>query len=367
MKEALFGKTLKGLRTVAAQAGLPPFTASQLADWLYKKNADSFEGMSNLSRSARAYLKERFSLDASPVLRMSESRDGTKKYLFRAGENGFVEAVFIPEDHRNTLCLSVQIGCKMGCLFCMTGKQGFQGNLSAGEILNQYRSLPERDSLTNIVYMGMGEPLDNLENVLDSLEILCSPYGYTMSPSRVTVSTVGIMPELIALLERSRCHIALSLHSPFEEERRRLVPVEKRYPVKEILNVLRRQSWPIQRRISFEYILFHKVNDTPRHARELVRLLHGIRCRVNLIAFHPIPGVSLEPSSWEKMEEFQENLKRSGIMTTIRKSRGQDISAACGLLSTEEFVKLGRPDTVSPYQEGGAHRESSTHDRSGRA
>jgi 23S rRNA (adenine2503-C2)-methyltransferase len=283
-------------------------------------------------------LSERFTIDRSPPVKSTESSDGTKKYLFSAS-GGYVEAAWIPDRKRGTLCLSVQVGCKMGCLFCMTGKQGFQAHLSSGEILNQYGSLPERDRVTNIVYMGMGEPLDNLDNVLDSLDVLCSASGFGLSPTRITVSTIGLVPAMRTFLERSRCHLAVSLHSPFEEERRRLMPIENVYPLHEVLDELRASRVGGQRRVSFEYILFDGLNDTPRHARELARILAGIRCRVNLIPFHPIPGTPLAPSPPAAMESFKTLLRGKGIMTTIRQSRGQDIDAACGMLSTRELVR----------------------------
>ena len=341
MKENLLGSTLTRLGEVAADAGLPGFAGRQLADWIYRKGVSRFEDMSNLPLAARGVLAERYTVELSPPLKASESADGTKKYLFAAGSGRFVEAAWIPEERRGTLCLSVQVGCKMGCLFCMTGKQGFQGNLSPGEIVNQYRSLPERESVTNIVYMGMGEPLDNLDNVLRSLEVLCAPWGYGMSPARITVSTVGLLPALGTYLESTSCHLAVSLHSPFEEERRSLMPVEHVYPLREILALLRERRMAGRRRVSFEYICFNGVNDTPRHARELVRILSGIPCRVNLIPFHPIPGSPLAPSPRASMERFQALLKASGILTTIRESRGLDIAAACGLLSTRELLRRG--------------------------
>ena len=340
MAESLFGATMTRLGRVAEEAGLPPYAARQLSDWLYRKNAASFTEMLNLPRHAREWLSHRYSIDTPGPVKATESQDGTRKYLFPAAQGGFVEAAWIPEGKRATLCLSVQVGCKMGCLFCMTGKQGFQGHLSAGEILNQYRSLPERDSVTNVVYMGMGEPMDNLSNVLESLEVLCSPDGYGLSPSRVTVSTVGLIPAMKEFLERSRCHLAVSMHTPFEEERRRLMPVENVYPLKDVLAVLRDHPLGRQRRVSFEYIMFKGVNDSDRHAREVARVLNGIRCRVNLIPFHPIPGTPLIPSPRETMERFEQELKRRGILTTIRQSRGLDISAACGMLSTRELVRL---------------------------
>ena len=338
-RQNLFGSTLERLTEVAAETGLPPYGAKQLFDWLYRKNAAGFKDMHNLPLGARKALSERYSIDIPGPVKVTESNDGTRKYLFPASKGGFVEAAWIPEGRRATLCLSVQVGCKMGCLFCMTGKQGFQGHLGAGEIINQFRSLPERPSVTNIVYMGMGEPLDNLGSVLDSLEILCSPQGYGLSPTRITVSTVGLIPAMREFMERSRCHLAVSMHSPFEEERRRLMPVENVYPLQSVLDVLREKPFGRQRRVSFEYIMFDGVNDTDRHAREVARLLEGIRCRVNLIPFHPIPGTPLSPSPREKMERFEGELKRRGILTTIRQSRGQDIAAACGMLSTRELVK----------------------------
>ena len=219
----------------------------------------------------------------------------------------------------------------------MTGKQGFQGNLSAGEILNQYKSIPEWKVLNNIVYMGMGEPLDNLSEVLKSLEILTSEWGFAISPRRITVSTIGITPAMLEFLEKSEAHLALSLHSPFDEERRKLMPVQQVYPVKEVLNEIRTWNFGRQRRISFEYILFKDFNDSPAHINELSRILHGIRCRINLIRFHPIPDTPLESPDNSTIQHFRDQLNSKGITTTIRASRGQDIWAACGLLSTKKL------------------------------
>jgi 23S rRNA (adenine2503-C2)-methyltransferase len=340
MKENLFGKTIDELTAIAQGAGLPGYAGKQVADWLYRKHARGLSAMSNLPRAAREALADRYEVEHRPPVKVTESADGTKKYLFEAQGGGLVEAAWIPEARRSTLCLSVQVGCKMGCLFCMTGKQGFQGQLGPGEILNQYLSLPEREQVTNIVYMGMGEPLDNLGNVMDSLEVLCSDWGFGLSPTRVTVSTVGLVPAIRTFLETSRCHLAVSLHTPFEEERRRLMPVENVYPLSEVLREIREARVGGQRRVSFEYILFDQLNDTARHARELARILNGIRCRVNLIPFHPIPGTPLAPSPRETMLQFEAHLREHGILTTIRHSRGQDISAACGMLSTRELLRM---------------------------
>jgi 23S rRNA (adenine2503-C2)-methyltransferase len=339
VKENLLGSTLSRLGEVAAEAGLPQYAGRQLASWIYRKGVIRFEEMSDLPLAARLELSQRYSVVLSPPVKTTESSDGTKKYLFAIGKRRSVEAVWIPEAKRGTLCLSVQVGCKMGCLFCMTGKQGFQAHLSAGEILNQYLSLPERERVTNIVFMGMGEPLDNLTNVLSSLDILCSDYGFGMSPTRITVSTIGLVPAMRIFLDSTRCHLAVSLHTPFEEERRNLMPIENVHPLSEVLAELRARMVRGQRRVSFEYIVFRGLNDTPLHARELARILDGIRCRINLIRFHAIPGTPLAPASPERMEQFQALLRQRGILTTIRQSRGQDIEAACGLLSTRELIR----------------------------
>jgi 23S rRNA (adenine2503-C2)-methyltransferase len=279
-------------------------------------------------------LTEKYDLGLFKPVDARTSADGTKKYLFPASQDKFVETAYIPDKGRATLCVSSQVGCKMGCIFCMTGRQGFHGQLTAGMIINQLRSLPERETVTNIVYMGMGEPFDNLLNVLGSIEILTSDWGFAMSPKRITVSTIGIIPGMKEFLSKSKCHLAVSLHSPFEKERENLMPLGKVYTLHQILDTIRSFDFSSQRRISFEYILFKGLNDKLIHVRELARLLNGIRCRINLIRFHPIPGISLQPSEHETIISFENALKSKGIMTTLRVSRGQDILAACGLLST---------------------------------
>lgn len=339
MKEPLFGKTLTELREITTAMGLPSFTAKQLAQWLYKKEITSIDEMTNLSKSAREQLKEQYVFGLTPYSNVQQSSDGTKKYLFPSNQNKFIESAYIPEAERATLCVSSQVGCKMGCLFCMTGKQGFQGNLTAGEILNQIRSLPEKDNLSNVVYMGMGEPFDNLENVLKSTEILTADYGWGWSPKRVTVSTIGIIPAIREYLEKSNCHLAVSMHSPFHDERQELMPVENVYPLEKVIEVLRSFDIGRQRRISFEYIMFKGINDSNRHVNQLAKLLNGMRCRINLIRFHPIPDTPLQGSSDKTIQQFKESLNDKGILTTIRASRGQDIYAACGLLSTKSHVK----------------------------
>ena len=334
MKSNIYGKTLSELKDIVVKLKLPGYTSVQLIDWLYKKNAGSIEQMSNLSKETRIILSENFTLTKSSPVNVQVSEDGTKKYLFAAGEKNFIETVVIPEKNRNTLCISSQVGCSMGCIFCMTGKQGFQGNLSSGEIINQISSLPERDLISNIVFMGMGEPLANTENVIKSTEIMTSDYGFGWSASRITISTIGILPGLEKVIQETHCHLAVSLHSPFEDERLYLMPVEKLFPLTRVIDFLKKSQLKRQRRVSFEYIMFKDLNDTLRHVNGLTRLLNGLKCRINLIRFHEIPGVPLQSSSDETILRFKNRLNDKGILTTIRASRGQDIFAACGMLST---------------------------------
>ncbi len=343
-KQPLFGKTLNELSAIVTGFGLPKFTAKQIADWLYKKDISSIDEMTNLSKNARSILHEHFEFGLTKFSNVQESVDGTRKYLFPTGKHKFIEAAYIPEETRSTLCVSSQVGCKMGCLFCMTGLQGFQANLSACEIVNQVCSIPEKDKLSNLVYMGMGEPFDNLDEVMKSLEIFTSDWGFGWSPKRITVSTIGIIPAMKHFLENSQCHLAVSLHSPFNEERKKLMPIANLHSLQDLINTIRNFDFGRQRRISFEYILFKGLNDTPTHVKELSRMLHGIRCRINLIHFHPIPNTTLKGSSDSTIEHFMTALNEKGIRTTIRASRGQDIYAACGLLSTKELVKINYSD-----------------------
>ncbi|MCH7657744.1 MAG: 23S rRNA (adenine(2503)-C(2))-methyltransferase RlmN [Bacteroidetes bacterium] len=344
-KEPLFGKNIDELTEITKKTDLPDYAAKQIADWLYSKDIRNIDEMTNLSKKGRSVLKEKYQIGLEDPVKEQTSVDGTKKYLFPAGENKYIETVYIPEEKRNTICLSTQVGCKYGCDFCMTGKQGFQGNLTSGQIVNQIKSLPERDLISNIVLMGMGEPLDNLQEVMKALDLLTSDWGFAMSPRRITLSTVGVLPALKKFLDKSECHLALSLHTPFEEERQKLMPVENKYPFKKIIDQVKKIDWSGQRRFSIEYIVFKGLNDSPKHAKELSRLLHGIKCRVNLIRFHTIPGSKFKEETPEKMEEFQNELKLQGVFTTIRKSRGQDIAAACGLLKVTYSSQLSQEDS----------------------
>ena len=335
MAEPLFGKTLTELKELMRKLKLPPYAATQIADWMYKKDISSVDEMTNLSKKAREILSGEYTIGLTPPSEVQTSTDGTKKYLFPVSGKNSIESAYIPELNRNTLCVSSQAGCMRHCIFCMTGRQGLHGNLTAGEIVNQIKSLPERDTLTNLVYMGMGEPFDNFNEVMNSLEIITSPWGFNWSPKRITVSTIGIVPAVRKFLEISSCNLAISLHSPFEDERKKLMPIEKAQPFKEIIKEIKSHDISRYRKISIEYILFKGVNDSARHVNELAKVLSGVRCRVNLIHFHPIPGTELKGVPLGDMEVFRDELNKKGILATIRKSRGQDISAACGLLSTK--------------------------------
>jgi 23S rRNA (adenine2503-C2)-methyltransferase len=345
IKENLFGKTLNELIVVTRKIGMPGYSARQMAEWLYGKETSTIDEMTNLSKRMRDLLSRDYDYGLSKPVGFAESTDGTRKYLFKVSGGKYVEAAFIPDKERATICVSSQAGCKMGCIFCMTGRQGFQGNLSSNEILNQFRSIQEFRKLTNIVYMGMGEPLDNLTEVMKSLEILTAEWGYGWSPYRITVSTVGIKDKITEFLENSRCNLAVSLHSPFDDERRMLMPVQKTNSLNDILSTIRKFDLNNQRRISFEYILFKGINDSQRHVKELLRTLNGIRCRINLIRFHPVPGSELESPAPEEIIRFRDALTVKGIHATIRASRGLDIQAACGLLSTLEQSKTGQECT----------------------
>lgn len=335
--EVLLGKTLEELQQVALSVGLQKFAGKQLAEWLYVRRVSTFDAMSNISLKGREALKANYTIGRHAPVREAVSEDGTRKYLFAVGEQ-FIESVYIPEEDRATLCVSTQAGCKMGCKFCMTGTLGFHGHLLAADILNQIFYF---DDLTNIVFMGEGEPMDNIDNVLRSLEIMTAPYGCAWSPKRITVSTVGI-PAMKRFLDESECHLAVSMHNPFTAERKEIMPAEKMLSITDVVALLKQYDWSHQRRVSFEYICWAGQNDTIRHAKELLRLLKGLNCRINLIRFHEgVEEVKSQkskverhfPSSDEKqMAWFRDYLTDNGITTTIRRSRGEDILAACGML-----------------------------------
>ena len=335
-KIELYGASLEQLRTLCESLGLPRFAPKQIAKWLYTRFVTDIDAMTDLSKVAREKLKEHCELGLSAPLKVSVSKDGTKKYLFRTSQGEYIESALIPDGERMTLCVSSQAGCKMGCKFCATGRMGFRHQLSATEIINQILSIPERDKLTNLVFMGMGEPLDNIDNLLRTLDILTSEWGMAWSPTRITVSTAGVAKTLPRLLDESKVHIAVSLHNPFPEERKEIMPIENSYSIREVCDILRRYDFTHQRRVSFEYIVLEGMNCSMRHIKELSRLLDGIKCRINLIRFHKISDSPFFSPELERIIEFRDTLTKRGIQTTLRASRGEDIEAACGLLSTAE-------------------------------
>ena len=351
MKIKLLGKNLEDLKQIVVQEGLPGFAAKQIAQWLYVKKVRSIDEMTNLSKSARAALNEKYEVGLVEYEGLQVSSDGTKKYLFpvscshRRGlnmhcqeedlETSAVEAVMIPDDDRATLCVSSQAGCRMGCKFCMTGRQGFHGHMSAADIISQFIAVDESDRLTNAVFMGMGEPLDNYDNVMRTIEILTADWGFAWSPKRITLSTIGVLPNLKRYLDECKCHLAVSLHNPFGPERQSMMPVQNTWPVQEVIDLIRKYDFTGQRRVSFEYTMFAGFNDTKAHADALVRMLKGLECRMNLIRFHKIPDFPYETSPDIIIENFKNRLNNQGLMTTVRASRGEDILAACGMLAGE--------------------------------
>ena len=333
-RKVLMGMTGSELKEAVRALGMPAFTGGQIARWLYQQHVSSIDEMTNISKQNRERLKVHFTVGSMAPIDCQRSVDGTVKYLFPTADGKYVETVFIPDGERATLCVSCQVGCKMNCLFCQTGKQGWEGNLTAADILNQIYALPEREQLTNVVFMGQGEPMDNLDAVLRATEILTADDGYQWSPKRITVSSVGIRGKLKRFLDESQCHVAISMHSPLHEQRRQLMPAEGQMTIQEVVELLRHYDFTHQRRCSFEYICFGGLNDSLAHGREIVRLVEGLECRVNLIRFHAIPDVALPGADEERMERLRDFLTARGVFTTIRASRGQDIFAACGLLST---------------------------------
>lgn len=342
MKEKLLGKTLQELKAAAQSCSLKPFVGSQIADWLYAKRVTTWDEMVNVSKASRAALSEAFELGTAAPVGKALSSDLTCKYLFPVnclGRNSAVESVMIPDADRRTLCVSSQAGCRMGCKFCMTGRQGWHGNLDAADILNQFLSIEEPEKLTNAVFMGMGEPLDNYDAVSRALEVLTAPWGFGWSPKRITVSTIGVLPQLRRLLDEQKCHLAVSLHNPFPDERLSVMPVQKAWPLEDVIDLIRGYDFSGQRRVSFEYTMFDSFNDDKRHADALIRLLRGLECRVNLIRFHKIPDFPYACATDSAMQLFRDRLNNNGITCTIRTSRGEDILAACGMLAGQHSLQ----------------------------
>ena len=334
--KSLYGLTLSQLQQLCQELELPRYAAKQIAGWLYRRGATDIEQMSDLSKANRARLAQHYTVGLSAPVKVSTSTDGTKKYLYRSEQGAAIESAYIPDGERATLCVSSQAGCRMGCRFCATGRLGLLHNLSTCDILNQIASLPERESLTNVVYKGMGEPLDNVQNLMNAIEIMTAEWGYGWSPTRITVSTAGVAKELDNFLQKTQVHLAVSLHNPFHDQRAEIMPIERAYPIAQVADILRKYDFTHQRRVSFEYIVMSGLNDSTQHIKELCRLLNGIKCRINLIRFHKIPDSPYFSPNDEKMIAFRNALTNKGIMTTIRTSRGEDIQAACGLLAGEK-------------------------------
>jgi len=342
-KTKLIGMNLSELQDVAYKGGMPKFVGRQLAEWIYAKGAESFDEMVNISKKNKQWLADHYDIGRELPIKRSKSADGTVKYLFSAGNSMHIESVYIPDHDRATLCVSSQVGCKMNCYFCATGKMGFKANLTAADIMNQILSIPPRPAkgispmnpLTNVVFMGMGEPLDNFTPVERAIEILTAPWGLAWSPKRITVSTVGKLPQLKELLDRTQVHVAISVHTADIDQRESMMPAQKAFPITSVMKCLAGYDFSHQRRLSLEYIMWRGVNDDIAHASKLVKLIGDIECRVNLIRFHAIPGVDLYPASEDRMLMFRNYLNQKGITATIRASRGEDIDAACGMLATK--------------------------------
>ena len=338
----------EGIRAWCASIGQKPFRATQLARWIHRYCCDDFDAMTNLAKEFRPRLKDLADIKAPSIIREHKSADGTRKWLFDVGNGNAVEAVFIPGGDRGTLCISTQAGCAMGCLFCSTGKQGFNRNLTTGEIVGQLwtaeRELrreagitdPNDRVISNVVLMGMGEPLQNLDNVIPALRIFLDDNGYGLSRRRVTVSTSGLVRQMDKLGEAVPVALAVSLHAPDDALRDKLMPVNKKHPLEELLAACRRYLKVAPRDfITFEYLLLGGINDAPEQARALVKLVKTVPCKFNLIPFNPFPDSDLKPQEREKVLAFAKILNDAGIVTTVRKTRGDDIAAACGQLAGE--------------------------------
>ena len=342
-KKNIREESLRDLSDFLTAQGEKAFRAKQIWQWIWQRGVTDFAEMSNLSKATRELLSRHYFFDSLFPQQVQTASDGTEKTAWRLTDGEIVESVLIPGNQKFTVCVSSQVGCQLGCKFCATGTLGFKRNLTAGEIFEQVvraqqAAEAQGQPLSNIVFMGMGEPLDNVDELFKVLEILTAPYGYAWSPKRITVSTIGVTKGLKRFLEESECHLAVSLHSPYPMERLSLMPVEKAFPAREVIDLIKQYDFSHQRRVSFEYIVFKNLNDSLKHAEALSCLLGGIPCRVNLIRFHAIPNVSLETSDIVKMEAFRDFLNAKGVVCTIRASRGEDIFAACGMLSTAKNV-----------------------------
>jgi 23S rRNA (adenine2503-C2)-methyltransferase len=350
-KVNLLNFDLQGLQKYFAELGEKPFRAAQLLKWIYQFGVDDFNAMSNFSKSLREKLTEVAEIKLPEIVTEQYSDDGTIKWLLRLDSGNSIETVFIPEGSRGTLCISSQVGCALECSFCSTAQQGFNRNLSTAEIISQVvianralKCIPRNERvISNVVLMGMGEPLLNFDNVVTAMNIMLEDNAYGLSKRRVTLSTSGVVPALDRLKEVSDVSLALSLHAPNDELRNELVPINRKYPIKELLAACKRYiSGETKRKVTVEYVLLDGVNDKPEHARELVKLLKDLPCKVNLIPFNPFPNSGYETSSIEAIERFRNIVVKGGLLTTTRKTRGEDIDAACGQLAGKVMDKTKR-------------------------
>ena len=337
-KRSLCGLTPDEIYDFIKNDGYHLSHAIAVALGIYRKRITEISEIPVIPKKLKTYLENYFNSGVFVPLNSEISVDKTVKYLFRTQEGKLFETVFIPDLKRNTVCVSTQSGCRMGCPFCVTAKYGFHGDLSAGEIVNQIISLPEAGRITHVVFMGMGEPMDNLEEVLKACEIITAQWGLSISPANVTVSTVGIIPGIEAFLNRSECNLTVSLYSPFEDERRNVVPVEKKYPVREVVEIMKNYPLRKKRRLSIAYVMIKNINDSDKHLERLKKLLQGSKIRVNLLPYHQGKNDKNNSSSDDRMQYFKHNLVVSGISASIRRSRGTDISAACGLLASSCYL-----------------------------
>jgi 23S rRNA (adenine2503-C2)-methyltransferase len=309
--------------------------AEEIALNLYRRKIKTIDDFVKIPKKLKSFLNSYSSVGILNCVDSELSADGAVRYLFKSASDKYFETVYIPEHKRNTVCVSVQSGCRMGCPNCVSGAYGFYGNLTAGEIVTQILGIPFASSVTHVVFMGMGEPMDNLDNVLKACEILTAQWGLAISPRNITVSTTGILPAVKRFLQESECNLTLSLHSPFAAERAKLIPAENRYPLSDLLAEMKNAKLKKGRRLSVAYMMIDGVNDSEKHLQKLISLIKGSAIRVNILPFHKIPNSILSPSPPELIQYFKHSLTCAGVSASIRKSRGEDISAACGLLAAK--------------------------------
>ncbi len=341
--------------------GQKPFRATQVLKWIYQEGCDSFSGMTNLSKPLREQLETLAVIEGPEVAKATHSKDGSRKWLFKLRDGNCIESVYIPEDNRATLCVSSQVGCSLNCSFCSTGQQGFNRNLTTAEIIGQVwqvsRLLAEDASgpaqVSNVVMMGMGEPLLNLENVVPAMNLMQDDFSFALSKRRVTLSTAGVVPGLYELAKVSDVSLALSLHAPDDALRSKLVPLNRKYPINEVLDACCEYVGEGRRRVTIEYVMLQEVNDLDSHARALVEVLRKVPAKVNLIPFNPFPSTVYKRSSNQRIERFREILHDSGIVTITRRTRGDDIDAACGQLAGEFQDRTRRRERVQLKAAGG--------------